>query len=259
MESLYNISNELNNIFFEIEENGGEVTDEILNRLAISEDNLKQKLDNYRKAYTSLTFDAETCKKEEIRIANIRKTHEANANRLKNAMFVAVKQFGETGKNGNKQINLIDSKLYTKTSKSVDYDTVLVAILKDCIVSWLRGLDNNDMLDNVSFTVDEILDNINEEFIHLYTEQAKELFDKTGHYFTINDLNLLNLKFEFNLTIGELLTYNGLNIAKAYFGEEHNANISLNVNKPSIKALLDTGEFDNNIAKMSQNETLVIK
>lgn len=259
MESLYSISNDLNNIFFEIEENGGEVTEEILDRLAISEDNLRQKLDNYRKAYTSLSFDAETCKKEETRIAAIRKAYENNAKRLKDAMFVAVQQFGEIGKNGNRQINLIDSKLYTKSSKSVDYDITLAAILKDCVITWLRGLDDNDMLENVSFTIPEVIDSINEVFVHLYTEQAQELFDRTGNYFTVNDLRMLNIKFEFNVDIDELLSCPGLSIARAYFTEEHKADVSLNVDKKAIKELLEIGNFDNNISKISQSETLVIK
>lgn len=259
MASLYNISNDLNNIFLEIEENGGEVTEEILDKLAISEDNLRQKLDNYRKAYTSLSFDAETCKKEETRISAIRKTYENNAKRLKDAMFVAVQQFGEVGKNGNRQINLINSKLYTRASQSVDYDSNLALILKDCVIAWLRGLDNNDMLDNVSFNINEIINNVNNKFKELYPEQAEEMFNRTNDYFTTNDLVLLNLKFEFNLNINELLTYNGLVTVKAYFGEEHNADISLNINKTYIKSLLDTGEFNNNIAKLLQTESLIIK
>ena len=42
-QSLFAISCELEDIFFEIEEAGGEVTEEILAKLAITEENLKQK------------------------------------------------------------------------------------------------------------------------------------------------------------------------------------------------------------------------
>ena len=63
-QSLFAISCELEDIFFEIEEAGGEVTEEILAKLAITEENLKQKLDCYRKAYTAISLEADDCKKE---------------------------------------------------------------------------------------------------------------------------------------------------------------------------------------------------
>lgn len=74
MASIYNITAELEDIFLELEENGGELTPELEERLAITQDNLKEKLNNYRKAYTMLNLDAESCKKEEQRLAVLRKT-----------------------------------------------------------------------------------------------------------------------------------------------------------------------------------------
>ena len=65
MANIYNITAELEDIFLELEENGGELTPELEERLAITQDNLKSKLDGYRKAYTVLNLEAESCKKEE--------------------------------------------------------------------------------------------------------------------------------------------------------------------------------------------------
>lgn len=64
MASIYNITAELEDIFLELEENGGELTPELEERLTITQDNLKEKLNNYRKAYTMLNLDAESCKKK---------------------------------------------------------------------------------------------------------------------------------------------------------------------------------------------------
>lgn len=50
MASIYNITTELEDIFLELEENGGELTPELEERLTITQDNLKSKLDSYRKA-----------------------------------------------------------------------------------------------------------------------------------------------------------------------------------------------------------------
>ena len=122
MASIYNITTELEDIFLELEENGGELTPELEEHLAITQDNLKSKLDGYRKAYTVLNLEAESCKKEEQRLAVLRKTKENNAERLKSVMLDAVITYGDLGKSGNKVINLVDSKLYTKNSKCVEID-----------------------------------------------------------------------------------------------------------------------------------------
>jgi hypothetical protein len=44
MASIYNITTELEDIFLELEENGGELTPELEERLAITQDNLKSNL-----------------------------------------------------------------------------------------------------------------------------------------------------------------------------------------------------------------------
>ena len=41
MASIYNITTELEDIFLELEENGGELTSDLEDRLAITKDNLK--------------------------------------------------------------------------------------------------------------------------------------------------------------------------------------------------------------------------
>lgn len=129
MASIYNITTELEDIFLELEENGGELTPELKERLAITQDNLKSKLNSYRKAYTVLNLEAESCKKEEQRLAVLRKTKENNAERLKGVMLDAVITYGDLGKSGNKVINLVDSKLYTKIVNVLKLMKILIRYL----------------------------------------------------------------------------------------------------------------------------------
>ena len=49
MSSLYKISEKLQEIFEELEEQGGEFTEEQLKELEITEEELKEKVDNYVK------------------------------------------------------------------------------------------------------------------------------------------------------------------------------------------------------------------
>lgn len=64
MANIYNITAELEDIFIELEENGGELTPELEERLAITQESLTSKLDSYRKAYTVLNLEAESCKRK---------------------------------------------------------------------------------------------------------------------------------------------------------------------------------------------------
>lgn len=205
-QSLFAISCELEDIFFEIEEAGGEVTEEILAKLAITEENLKQKLDGYRKAYTALNLEADACKKEEARIAAIRKTKENNAKRLKNSMYEAVVAYGETGKSGNKVINLVDSKLYTKKTEVVVINEDILLTFKDLVFDQFRELYNNDMLDISDTNVDSLdpqgfIDVINAKFKAEYSERAERMIKEYGRLFVVEDLMLINVKFETSIGI----------------------------------------------------------
>ena len=68
MASLYNISMELENLFAQIEEQEGEVTEEQLKELEITENNLLEKVDNYVKVIKEYKNSSEFCKKEKENI-----------------------------------------------------------------------------------------------------------------------------------------------------------------------------------------------
>lgn len=175
MASIYNITAELEDIFLELEENGGELTPELEERLAITQDNLKSKLDGYRKAYTVLNLEAESCKKEEQRLAVLRKTKENNAERLKGVMLDAVIAYGDLGKSGNKVINLVDSKLYTKNSKYVKIDENLNQIFIDLVLKHLQSLWDNDMIEVIFHLVEMFF--LNKLMINLLKNILNNLLD----------------------------------------------------------------------------------
>ena len=260
MASIYNITAELEDIFLELEENGGELTPELEERLAITQDNLKEKLNNYRKAYTMLNLDAESCKKEEQRLAVLRKTKENNANRLKNVMLDAVITYGDLGKSGNRSIDLVDSKLYTKNSKCVEVDESLNQIFIDLVLDHFKTLWDNDLItdDIESFNREIMLDNINTKFAINYPEQSARLREETGGYFTLDDLDCIKVKFEIEKPIGDLANKANFDLINTFFNHQHEMTRSSSVNKTTMKNILNNGR-DISIAKFVENTSLIIK
>lgn len=260
MANIYNITSELEDIFLELEENGGELTSELEERLAITQENLKSKLDGYRKAYTMLNLEAESCKKEEQRLAVIRKTKENNAERLKGVMLDAVVAYGDLGKSGNKVINLVDSKLYTKNSKCVEIDENLNQIFIDLVLGHLSQLWSNDMINETSNSLSRtiLLDYVNEEFIKKYPEQSAKLKEETGHYFTLDDLSFIKIKFETEKSIGDLCNRENFDLVNTFFNHGHEMTRSSSINKTTMKNILNDG-IDISVAKLVENTNLIIK
>ena len=259
MASIYNITAELEDIFLKLEENDGELTPKLEERLTITQDNLKEKLNNYRKAYTMLNLDAESCKKEEQRLACLRKTKENHANRLKSVMLDAVITYGNLGESGNRSIDLIDSKLYTRNSKCVEVDESLNQIFIDLVLEHLQSLWDNDMIDsNFSFSRDVLLEQINDKFTERYPEQSARLREETGGYFTLDDLDCIKVKFEIEKPIGDLANKANFDLINTFFNHQHEMTRSSSVNKTTMKNILNNGR-DISIAKFVENTSLIIK
>lgn len=261
--NIFNISQEIEDIFCQIEENGGEITPELEERLAISEDLLQDKLDSYRRVHSRYLAEAKICKEEESRIAKLRKSKENQAERLKDVMLTAVQKFGSTGKSGNKLINLPDAKLYTKSSACVELNADLVNILKESVLNIWRRANSQGAFEYVfgSTSNDVLLKMINDEFEANHPDIAAKVKEQYGHLFTISDLWSLNLKFEFNFNIIELNGYSTASVILSYLNNEDiddSVNVTTEVNKINIKNKIVDGEAIT-FANLVNKDSLIIK
>ncbi len=253
--NIFNISQELEDIFYQIEENGGEITHELEERLAITEDKLHDKLDSYRRVYSKFVSDVKTCKEEELRIARVRRTKENQAERLKDTMLAAVQQFGALGKSGNRLINLPDAKLYTKSSACTEVDMNRSAILMQLFLDVYSIAWSQDTLTSqfCSMTDAKLLDLINDKYAAAYPNEEVVPF-------TIEDLYSLKLNFNFSFTLSELNCADKFTLLQAWFDNAQIAgsSISADVNKTSVKAKISDGD-DISIANVVYHDSLIIK
>lgn len=253
MASLYNISNKLINLFADIEAGGGEITEEQISHLAIAEEELKEKLDNYYKAILEWNADAAKCKEEEKRIAAVRKKYENRVNHLKTNMLAAVKQFGEEGKH-NKFIELPSVRLFTKGTPAVDVNTARIDALIFHLDNIVRELVNNDMLDtNDEIDFEGLLAGIN-------ANCRAELGDDYEPY-TMEDLLTLQLNVSVKLNAADLFT-KGVNVLKGYVNNPLYGKIEDATSKDEWKSAIKVADNTNGkitLASIIVNESIQMK
>lgn len=249
MASLYSIQEDILRLFDDIEEAGGEITDEQCEQLAIKEEELKDKLTNYHKALQSWTSDIANCKDEEKRIKAVRQKYENRISRLKENMLTAVQMFGSEGKT-NRYIELPTVRLSTRSSKAVEVNTERINIL----IFAFSQLINDLVKDGILYTGEDIdlqgiVDVINANVIAEHGDDFKP--------FTIDDLTNLNLNISFNMSIYDYMI-KGETVLDAMVNIPSKCTVGDNTLKETWK---DAIENNRNItlAKIVNNQSLQIK
>ena len=144
--SLYEISDELQQIIDYIEDNGGEINEEIEEALNISQEELEEKVDAYCNLIAMTNSDIECCKNEKKRINDLQNTRKNLVEKLRSKLLDAVIQFGDDGNSGNKVLVLPLHKLFTKTRTSIDVDVERISILGDYTRRYINELYKEGVL-----------------------------------------------------------------------------------------------------------------
>ena len=258
MDSLFSISNELRKVIEDIEIQGGEITSEQEEDLIISEANLKEKLEHYRKAMLILQYQEQLAADEIKRLQSAKKTKDNIVNRLKTSILNAVLEFGEYGKSGNKVIECETSKFFTANTKSVVLDEGKISILIEMFIDWANTLNDVDMLDDSfggsgDFDPDSIINIINKK------AHEKGLIEDDFN-FTVDDLYLTNINISYNLSMSELLKGDATGLVREVVNNEHRVRIIPNLDKVEIKKSIESNITPNvTIAQIVSEPSLRIR
>jgi hypothetical protein len=119
--NLFQLTLEEINFISMMEETGGEVTDEIMEDLAIRRENFQHKAEAYSKFILKLESEADIAAAEIKRIQAIKKSKDNTATRLRETLRDALMVFGnENPKTGNKAYETALFKLSLRKSQSVE-------------------------------------------------------------------------------------------------------------------------------------------
>ena len=249
MASLYNIENELLDLFEQIEDAGGEITEDQIELLEIKQDELKDKLESYYKAITIWESNGECCKNEKKRINDVQNKYKNRIERLKAFMLHAVKMFGEHGKT-NMFIELPTVRLSTRASKSICEDENRVKLLISEADRYIRELSQAGVLcTGEDCDMTGILNAINANCLAEYGES----FD----FFTMDDLDTLKLSFTTTLSIKDLFNKRG-DIVEHYAETTIDTFVENGTTKDDYKQAIKDNK-DITIAYEENKESLIIK
>ena len=120
MASLWQLTQEELSFINLMEENGGEVTDELLEELAIRRDNFSHKAEAYAKFILKLESESEQAADEIKRIQAIKKSKDKTVDRLKETLLAALMLFGQEDSKGVRRYETPLAKLSTRKSVSVE-------------------------------------------------------------------------------------------------------------------------------------------
>ena len=139
MGSIFDINAEYLDIIRELEDNGGELTEEIIERLHVNKNELETKLDNYRLFIAELDAQANALTEEAKRLVTRAKVKQAVIERLNGLIKLAVYTYGEVTKTGSKTYESKAAKYTFVYTKPVIVNEARITLDNASLKPFIRG------------------------------------------------------------------------------------------------------------------------
>lgn len=198
--SLWEIDNKLQSIIEQIEDAGGEFTEEQEQELQLTQEEFNEKIDSYCAVIDKYKSYVDACKAEKKRVNEVQKVRENIVEKLKNLILDSVIKYGITGKNGNKVFETATRKLFTKSLDKLNIDEQRLAILSYNYINYINELYENGVLDsNDSDVLNAITDAINA----IVKSENGDTFED----FNTNDIKAIKYNISIDIEASELLNH----------------------------------------------------
>ena len=199
MASIYNIQQDLLEIFDQIEANDGEITPELEEQLRISQDEFEDKIRSYTGVIHQLECDLGAIKDEKARLDAIKKSKEKTIDRLKQIMLEAIQMFGNTSKSGTKFIDYGTGRVSLRKSESVELDDDKLKAFTNRFISYFNWLCYQNTFDQTELDCKEITDYCNQAHGNDFDE------DKIIPDFTEDDMSKIQADLNFRISLKDII------------------------------------------------------
>lgn len=254
--SLFSIKAELQDIILQLEE--GEATDELVAKLGITEDNLKDNIADYLQVIKRYQCDIKECSDEVARVNQIKKTRNNTLRRLKDAVLEAVLMFGSTGKSGNKVIEGSTYKIYSRNTTTTVLDDIRISdIIRQFVDIVTEYLASTEIKESLSI---EYLARIISAHMKAETSPIEESEAEQSSFLdvTTDDIFAIGTEITINIRLSELANATNFNLAQWIGQNPHKVEFKSSTSKSAVAANLDLNA-DLTIAKQVPNTSLIIK
>ena len=251
--SIFDIDRELLDIFEELEENGGELTPEIEEKLKLNEEEVNSKVKNYVEYINKLKADKAAIKAEKDRLAALDKSKDNTIKSLTNLVLYAINTFGKEDKKGKKFFDWGTGKVSIRPSVSVEVDTNKIDHITETIKGvFANGIFMNTLQCNDSVDINSLLDSIQQTAIAENNVAAGEV--------EVEDLDDITINVTIPVSAAKLLNGEGYKLMEQVgHTSPDNWSFKPSVDKKAMKVKLTDEGCTSNIAKVVENDNLTIK
>lgn len=245
MSNIFKIQQELLDIFDELEDNCGELTPELEEKLAITQEEFKNKVEDYSYVIKSLDYDLKAIKEEQARLKALYDKKEKTINKLKQIIIEAIDAFGDTKKSGVKYLDYGTGEVSVRKSEAVE--------INDNLLSSVGTALNDITTFNKQCNLLDVKDGVCIDIIEYVSKN-------TDLGVSQDDLDNIDVKMELSLPLKDIDTLKGYGVLKEIAKYSDTYKLTTSVSKSNIKPKLKmNGACVPNLAKLVQNESLIIK
>lgn len=257
--SIWDIDNNIQVIFNDIEEAGGEITPEQEEELIKNQEDFVNKVDSYCNLIDKYNSYIDSCKAEKKRINDLQKTRDNIVTKLKSILLFAVDKYGNTGKSGNRIFETATRKLFTKSIDKLVVDEERKQIFVNAFISYIVELQQNGVIEEVD---NELLTTIIGAINAIVKSEQGENYTE----FTINDINCIDIQINIKTSFQDLFKNNNIiNLLDIRNNNEFtNITVETSINKDDVKLITAHNKLEKNpipitIAKFVKEQSLTIK
>ena len=254
MASIYNIQQNLFDIFNQIEENCGEITPELEEQLNISKDEFEDKIKSYTCVIHQLESDLCAIKEEKARLDSIKKSKEKTIESLKRIMIEAIQLFGNTSKNGTKFIDYGTGKVSLRKSESIEIDDDKLKTFTNRFISYFTWLRYQNTFDQTELNCKEITEYCNK----IRDDDSEENLVFTD--FTEEDMTKIQADLDFRISLKDIIsTEEGRNLMRAILNYSTDISAKPVIDKKALKDEIKSTSVCPTFATFVTKQNVIIK
>lgn len=254
--NIWEIQQDLLAIFDELEENGGELTEELEKKLTISKENFRTKVEGYINVIKQVKSDIAAIDQESKRLAELKKSKNAVIERLTKVLVPAIQNFGDVSKSGSAFVDYGTGKVSIRNTQKLELDDDKLECMAyeyaKCL-SFERMLGGASNRENI--TKEELIQRCKEHKTNNLDVIVDDPYD-----ITVGDIERAGFEITVRVGMEDMLCGEGYQAIK-HLCEEFGVDptITPKIDKTLLKACLVKNDEDVSFAKVVDNKTLTIK